>query len=67
MVKKCLDKGRPISALTVKELKSFSPKLEGDVKKILNAWASVSLKTSYGGTSPKQVEKQIKVWSKRLK
>ncbi|MFA5276365.1 MAG: argininosuccinate lyase, partial [Candidatus Omnitrophota bacterium] len=51
MVKKCLDKGRPISALTVKELKSFSPKLEGDVKKILNAWASVSLKTSYGGTS----------------
>ncbi|MGA2775437.1 MAG: argininosuccinate lyase [Candidatus Omnitrophota bacterium] len=67
MVKEGLDKGRPISALTVKELKEFSPRLDSDVKKILNAWASVNLKTSYGGTSPKQVEKQIKFWSKQLK
>ena len=67
MVKKCLDKGKNISALIMKELKGFSPKLDVDVRRILNAWASVGLKSSYGGTSPKQVDKQIKFWSNKLK
>ena len=67
MVKKCLDKGKNISALSMKELKGFSPKLDVDVRRILNAWASVGLKSSYGGTSPKQVDKQIKFWSNKLK
>jgi argininosuccinate lyase len=66
MVKNCLDKGRKISSLSTVELKKYSPQLEGDVKKILNAWASVSLKTSYGGTSPRLVRQQLKKWSKRL-
>ncbi|MEI6631647.1 MAG: argininosuccinate lyase [bacterium] len=66
MVKDCLDKGRDISDLSNTELKKYSPKLLPDVKKILNAWASVSLKTSYAGTSPKLVEKQLSSWSRRL-
>jgi len=66
MVKDCLDKGKKISALSNEELKKFSSKLEPDVKRILNAWASVSLKNSYGGTSPKLVEKQLKRWSAKL-
>ena len=66
MVKDCLDKGKKISSLTNHELKKYSDKLKPDVKKILNAQASVNLKASYGGTSPKLVERQIKLWSKKL-
>jgi len=66
MVKDCLDKGKKISSLNPSELKKYSQKLGTDVKNILNAWASVSLKKSYGGTSPKLVAKQIKRWENRL-
>jgi len=67
MVKHCLDKGRKISSLSNQELKRYSPKLAPDVRKILNAWASVDLKRSYGGTSPKLVARQLNKWMKRLK
>lgn len=67
MVRDCLDKGRKISSLSDRELKRYSKKLAPDVKKILNAWASVNLKTSYGGTSPRLVERQLVVWDRRLK
>ncbi|TRZ50141.1 argininosuccinate lyase [bacterium] len=66
MVKGCLDKGKKISSLTPHELKKYSPKLGPDVKKILNAWASVNLKKSYGSTNPKLVEKQLIKWGKKL-
>lgn len=67
MVRDCLDKGRKISSLSDRELKRYSKKLAPDVKKILNAWASVNLKTSYGGTSPRLVERQLAVWDRKLK
>ncbi|MBU0549799.1 MAG: argininosuccinate lyase [Candidatus Omnitrophica bacterium] len=66
MVKDTLDKGRKISDLTLKELKKYSGKFEKSVKSILNAWASVSRKTSSGGTGPRGVKRQIAKWSKRL-
>jgi argininosuccinate lyase len=66
MVRCCLDKGRLISQLSAGELAKFSPKLGPDVRKILNAWASVGLKKSYGGTGPALVDKQLKIWKKRL-
>ncbi|MFH1269499.1 MAG: argininosuccinate lyase [Candidatus Omnitrophota bacterium] len=66
MVMGCLDKGKKISDLSLTELKRYSPKLGPDVKGILNAWASVNLKTSYGGTSPKLVDRQLKTWTSRL-
>jgi argininosuccinate lyase len=67
MVKDCLDKGKRISGLTTTGLKKYSPLLEPDVKNILNAWASVNLKTSYGSTNPKLLAGQLNRWSKRLK
>ncbi len=66
MVRDCLDKGKKISSLSVSELKKFSPKLDSDVRRILNAWASVNLKQSFGGTSPKQVGKQLSAWNRKL-
>ncbi|MGD9014644.1 MAG: argininosuccinate lyase [Candidatus Omnitrophota bacterium] len=65
------DNEHNIFDLTLKEWKRYSDKLksERDIKEIrsvLNAWASVSRKTSYGGTSPKLVRRQIQRWNKRL-
>jgi len=65
MVRDCLDKGKKISSLSNAQLKDYSPKLGPDVKKILNAWASVNLKNSFGGTSPKQVQRQLEKWGKK--
>jgi len=66
MVKDVLDKGKKISSLTLKELKKYSDKFDLKVKSILNAWVSVSLKTSYGSTSPKLVKRQIGKWKGKL-
>jgi len=67
MVRDCLDCGKNISSLGSAELKKYSLKLEPDVKNILNAWTSVNLKTSYGGTSPRLVSRQIVKWEKKLR
>ncbi|MEW6101175.1 MAG: argininosuccinate lyase [Candidatus Omnitrophota bacterium] len=67
MVKGCLDKGKRIKDLTPEQLKKYSPKLKPDIRKILNAEASVSLKTSFGASSPKRVFGQIKRWQKVLR
>lgn len=66
MVKDCLDKGRKISDLSLRELKGFSPKLDLGLRKVLNAAASVGLKDSLGGTSPRQVKARLNFWAKRL-
>ncbi|MBM3249859.1 MAG: argininosuccinate lyase [Candidatus Omnitrophica bacterium] len=67
MVRVCLDKGRKISELSEAELKKYSPKFDAGIKGFLNAEASVNLKSSPGGTSPKLVKKQILRWQKKLK
>ncbi|PIQ87683.1 MAG: argininosuccinate lyase, partial [Candidatus Omnitrophica bacterium CG11_big_fil_rev_8_21_14_0_20_43_6] len=66
MVIDCLDKGKKISGLSSTELKKYSDKLTPDIRGILNAQASVNLKSSYGSTNPKLVAKQIAKWSKQL-
>jgi argininosuccinate lyase len=66
MVIDCLDKGRKISTLSAGELKKYSDKLSLDIRNVLNAEASVALKSSYGSTNPKLVAKQIAAWGKRL-
>ncbi|MEI8350001.1 MAG: argininosuccinate lyase [Candidatus Omnitrophota bacterium] len=66
MVKDCLDKGKKISSLNTAQLKHYSDTFELDVKNILHAWDSVSLKTSCGGTAPKLVSVQLAKWRKKL-
>jgi argininosuccinate lyase len=67
LVRGCLDRGRLISSLSAKELKDYSPRLGPDIKKILNARASVGLKNSYGGTSPRLVRRELEKWNKNLR
>ncbi|MFH0917630.1 MAG: argininosuccinate lyase [Candidatus Omnitrophota bacterium] len=66
MVVDCLDKGKKISGLSNSQLKKYSDKLTPDLRNILNAWASVNLKSSYGSTNPKLVAGQLGRWSKQL-
>jgi len=67
MYRDSLDKGKNISNLSLKELKKYSPYFNLDLKKILNARASVNLKRSYGSTNPKLVDEQLLSWKRRLK
>ncbi len=67
MVKECLDKGRRIADLSLVELKGFSKLFELDVKRLLNAQASVKGKRSIGSTNPDMVRRQLAIWKKRLK
>ncbi|NLE65322.1 MAG: hypothetical protein GX606_05355 [Elusimicrobia bacterium] len=67
MVRECLDKGVSLKSLSAKELKKFSPLLGEDVKKLLNAEASVRGKRSLGSTNPTLVKAEIRKWKKRLK
>jgi argininosuccinate lyase len=66
MVIDCLDKGKKISSLSDAQLKKYSVKFTPDIRKILNARASVNLKSSYGSTNPKLVSRQLARWSKKL-
>ena len=66
MVRQTLDKDKKISDLTLDELKKYSPVFDLRIRSILKAWASVSRKTSYGGTSPRLVKLQISKWKERL-
>lgn len=66
MVRDCLDKGKNISSLSNSDLKRYSDKLNPDIRGVLNAWASVSRKSSVGSTNPKLVAKQLDKWSKKL-
>lgn len=66
MVKDCLDHGKNISALSIKEFKTYSNSFSEDVKKLFNPKMSVTIKTSLGSTNPKLVSGQMQMWSKKL-
>ncbi|HNV23357.1 MAG TPA: argininosuccinate lyase [Candidatus Omnitrophota bacterium] len=66
IVKECLDKGGKIADLDKQQLKNYSNKLDIDIKKLLNPQTSVTIKKSFGSTSPSSIKKQINHWEKIL-
>jgi argininosuccinate lyase len=62
----CIKKSVELHELGLKELKSFSPVISKDIFRCLDPVASVRARSSYGGTSPSQVLKQIKRYKKLL-
>ena len=62
----CIKKKIELHELSLKELKSFSTVVGKDVFPTLDPAASVRARSSYGGTSPSQVLKQIKRYKKIL-
>ncbi|WP_297211150.1 MULTISPECIES: argininosuccinate lyase [Thermodesulfovibrio] len=63
----CIEKGKNLNELSIKELKKFSPKIEKDLYAILKPEGSIEAKSSYGSTSKKSVKEQIRMLRKRLK
>jgi len=60
IVRLCLDRGRRIEELSLKELKRFSPKIEKDVYSYLTPQAAVERRRSAGGTAPGNVRQRLR-------
>lgn len=63
----CIEKGKSLTELSIKELRKFSDKIDEDVYGILTPEGSIDVKISYGSTSKKSVKEQIKILRKSLK
>jgi len=60
IVRLCLDRGRRIEELSLKELKRFSPKIDKDVYSYLTPQAAVERRRSAGGTAPANVRQRLR-------
>ena len=56
-----------LDRLTIDELKSIDERIDEGVFQVLSVQASVKSRTSFGGTAPQEVRRQIRYWTKRLK
>ncbi|MEN2993887.1 MAG: argininosuccinate lyase [Thermodesulfovibrio sp.] len=63
----CIQKGKALNELSIKEFKKFSDKIEKDVYTILTPEGSIDAKVSYGSTSKRSIKEQIKLLRKILK
>ena len=57
---------KPLEALTLAEMQSVEKRISKDVFAVLGVQNSVKSRTSYGGTAPSEVKKQVRAWKKRL-
>ena len=57
--------GKDLSELTLKELQSFSDKIEDDVFDVLTLEGSVASRNHIGGTAPEQVRKAVALARKK--
>ncbi|MGB3540637.1 MAG: argininosuccinate lyase [Mesorhizobium sp.] len=55
-----------LEKLSLEDLQSIHPGITGDVFSVLSVQSSVKSRTSFGGTAPAEVRKQIRYWKKRL-
>jgi len=53
--------------LSLEALQSIHPDINVSVYDVLSVEASVASRTSYGGTAPQNVEREVAAWRKRLK
>ncbi|HJT24764.1 MAG TPA: argininosuccinate lyase, partial [bacterium] len=62
----CLEKGKRLQDLTDAELDKFSDLFPKGTAQHLSVLHSVNAKQTVGGTSPKNVEKQVKTLNKEI-
>jgi argininosuccinate lyase len=58
-------KGCDLAALSLADLQSINPAITDKVFDVLTVEASVASRTSFGGTAPSEVRKQIAYWRSR--
>jgi argininosuccinate lyase len=61
-----IKKNKNLQSLDLKELRSFSTLISKDIYPVLASDESVKARASYGGTSPSQVVRQIRLYKKIL-
>lgn len=62
----CIDSNKDLKSLTMDRLQKFSPVIGNDIYVILDPAESVKARSSYGGTSPSEVKRQIRTYKKIL-
>ncbi|MGB6117131.1 MAG: argininosuccinate lyase [Mesorhizobium sp.] len=60
------EKKKSLEQLALADLQSIHADITDDVFSVLSTAASVRSRTSFGGTAPAEVKKQIRYWKKRL-
>lgn len=65
-VAKAEEKGCDLDGLTIEDLKEVDERIDSRVFKVLSVENSVKSRTSYGGTSPKNVREQVARWKEKL-
>lgn len=55
-----------LERLSLEDLQSINPGITSDIFSVLAVQNSVKSRTSFGGTAPSEVRKQIRYWKKRL-
>ena len=66
LVKLASQKGKPLEALSLKELQSVEAKIREGIFSVLSPINSVASRKSFGGTSPQNVKKAIAVAKKKV-
>ena len=62
----CIAENKTLETLTINEYKQFSEDFDEGVYGAIDLLACLERRTSYGGTSSKQVDKQIEIVKKQL-
>lgn len=63
----CIERNKSFLSLDIKELKNFSPVITKDIFAVMDPSESVKSRSSYGGTAPSEVLKQIKKYKTLLR
>ena len=58
--------GVTLDALTLKDMQKIEPRITADIFNVLTPLASATSRTSYGGTAPNNVRKQVARWKAEL-
>ena len=58
--------GKALEKLSIEELKSIHPAITDGVYSVLSPANSAKSRTSFGGTAPAEVRRQVRYWKKRL-
>ena len=56
----------PLDKLALEELQEINSAITADVYSVLSVMNSVKSRTSFGGTAPTEVRRQVRYWRKRL-
>jgi len=59
-------KGVTLAELALSDMQAVEPKITKNICTVLTPLASAQSRTSYGGTAPREVRKQVKRWQKLL-